>query len=205
MTCSFNHVCVSFSHLNASSQIRAIADESVRVTGRQQNDIARLDSSFIALSAAVSDADVRQSRDIAGASIGDVERASRFFALHLFPSLIFVQVSRAVESMRLRLDSDARAISALEAAVASSGDHVKDVKSQLLQLVRKMDTHDKKFSGVEGKVRWVEEHSSSTYVSPISSGLSRTLEKQRSLHSAENSKDSEQFRAQVICCIVKRI
>jgi hypothetical protein len=64
--------------LNASSQIRAIADESVRVTGRQQNDIARLDSSFIALSAAVSDADVRQSRDIAGASIGDVERASRF-------------------------------------------------------------------------------------------------------------------------------
>jgi hypothetical protein len=122
----------------------------------------------------------------------------------LFPSLIFVQVSRAVESMRLRLDSDARAISALEAAVASSGDHVKDVKSQLLQLVRKMDTHDKKFSGVEGKVRWVEEHSS-TYVSPISSGLSRTLEKQRSLHSAESSKDSEQFRAQVICWIVKRI
>lgn len=57
-------------------QIRAIADESVRATGRQQNDIARLDGSFIALSAAVSDADVRHSRDAAGASIGDVERVN---------------------------------------------------------------------------------------------------------------------------------
>ena len=62
-------------------QIRAIADESVRATGRQQNDIARLDGSFIALSAAVSDADVRHSRDAAGASIGDVERVNRSVAV----------------------------------------------------------------------------------------------------------------------------
>ena len=48
------------------------------MTGRQQNDIARLDSSLVALSAAVSDADVRHNRDAAGASIGDVERVSCF-------------------------------------------------------------------------------------------------------------------------------
>jgi hypothetical protein len=113
-----------------------------------------------------------------------------------------VQVSRAVESMRLRLDSDARAIAALEQAAASNGDGFKDIKSQLSQVLRKMDAHDKKMSGFEGKVRWVEEHSSSTYSSPISSGISspamlRTLEKQRALHSAESSKDSEQMRAQV--------
>ncbi len=59
-------------------QIRAIADECVRATGRQQNDITRLDSSLVALSAAVSDADARRNQDAAGASIGDVERASRF-------------------------------------------------------------------------------------------------------------------------------
>jgi hypothetical protein len=64
------------SHLTV--QIRAIADESVRVTGRQQNDIARLDSSLGALSAAVSDADLRRDRDAAGASVGDVERVPRF-------------------------------------------------------------------------------------------------------------------------------
>jgi hypothetical protein len=48
------------------------------VTGRQQNDIARLDSSLVALSAAVSDADLRRDRDAAGASVGDVERVPRF-------------------------------------------------------------------------------------------------------------------------------
>jgi len=86
--------------------------------------------------------------------------------------------------MRLRLDSDARAIAAIEQSVASTGDGFKDIKSQLLQVVRKMDTHDKRMSGFEGKVRWVEEHSSSSYSSPISSSISspamlRTLEKQR--------------------------
>ena len=60
------------------AQIRAIADESVRATGRQQNDIARLDSSFVSLSAAVSDAEVRHNKDSMGASIGDVERVIRF-------------------------------------------------------------------------------------------------------------------------------
>ena len=109
--------------------------------------------------------------------------------------------------MRLRLDSDARAISALESAAAATSDNFKDLKSQLLQATRKMDVHDKKMLGFEGKVRWVEEHSSSAYVSPISSGVSspamlRTLEKQRSLHTSESLKDSEQIRAQVIKRIV---
>ena len=62
-------------------QIRAIADESVRATGRQQNDIARLDSSFVALSAAFSDADVRHNRDAVGASIADVERVTLYSVL----------------------------------------------------------------------------------------------------------------------------
>ncbi len=113
-------------------------------------------------------------------------------------------MSRAVESMRLRLDSDARAIAAVEQSLASTGDGFKDIKSQLLQVVRKMDTHDKRMAGFEGKVRWVEEHSSSSYSSPISSSLSspamlRTLEKQRASHSIESSKDSEQIRVQVLC------
>ncbi len=104
--------------------------------------------------------------------------------------------------MRLRLDSDARAIAALEQSVTCNGDGLKETKSQLLQVLRKMDSHDKKMSGLEGKVRWVEDHSSSTYSSPISSSISspamlRTLEKQRSLHSTESLKDSEQMRAQV--------
>ena len=107
--------------------------------------------------------------------------------------------------MRLRLDSDARAIAAIEQSVASTGDGFKDIKSQLLQVVRKMDTHDKRMSGFEGKVRWVEEHSSSSsYSSPISSSISspamlRTLEKQRASHSIESSNDSEQIRLQVLC------
>jgi hypothetical protein len=70
------------------SQIRAIADESVRATGRQQNDIARLDSSFVALSAAVSDADVRHSRDVTGASIGDVERVIYFMLGIALPTFL---------------------------------------------------------------------------------------------------------------------
>jgi hypothetical protein len=116
--------------------------------------------------------------------------------------LLLLQVTRAVESMRLRLDSDARAIAALEQATASNGDGLKETKSQLLQVIRKMDSHDKKMSGFEGKVRWVEEQSSSAYNSPVSSSTSssamlKTWEKQRALHSTESSKDSEQMRAQV--------
>ena len=115
----------------------------------------------------------------------------------------YVQVTRAVESMRLRLDSDARAIAALEQAAASAGDSFKEIKSQMLQVVRRIDTNDKKMAGFEGKVRWVEEHSSSTYSSPLSSGISspamlRTLEKQRAFHSTESTKDNEQMRAQVM-------
>jgi hypothetical protein len=64
-------------------QIRAIADEGGRATGRQQNDIARLDSSFVALSAALSDADVRHNRDAIGASVGDVERVTLYSVLCL--------------------------------------------------------------------------------------------------------------------------
>jgi hypothetical protein len=105
--------------------------------------------------------------------------------------------------MRLRLESDARAIAALEQAAATTGDSFKDIKSQVLQVVRRVDTNDKKMAGFEGKVRWVEEHSSSTYSSPLTSGISspamlRTLEKQRALHSTESTKDSEQMRAQVV-------
>ena len=101
--------------------------------------------------------------------------------------LLLLQVTRAVESMRLRLDSDARAIAALEQATASNGDGLKETKSQLLQVIRKMDSHDKKMSGFEGKVRWVEEQSSSAYNSPVSSSTSssamlKTWEKQRALH-----------------------
>jgi hypothetical protein len=162
---------------------------------------------LVALSAALTDADDRRKPDGAVASLGDVERVRFHAVARCYRHLLYIlQVSRAVESMRLRLDSDARAIAALEQAAASNGDGVKDIKSQLLQVLRKVDSHDKKMSGFEGKVRWIEEHSSSTYSSPISSGISspamlKAFEKQRAQHSSESLKDNEQMRAQVNRCM----
>jgi hypothetical protein len=203
-------VCCIFlttSYLSCRCQIRAITDECVRATGRQQNDIHRIEGSLSTFSAALSEADLRRNRDSPGASIGDVERVLCLLIHICSIGDIDVQVSRAVESMRLRLDSDARAIAALEQATAFTSDGIKDMKSQVLQLVRKVEANDKKMSGFEGKVRLVEECSSNSYSSPLSSGTSspamlRTLERQRALNSTEIMKDSEQVRAQVIVCLL---